>query len=131
MARLSSAVIPCLRVRDLAETIAFYGRLGFSMTGSYEQDGRMAWCEMARDEARLHFHGLDHPDMPNDPVFSGILYFRPDDVRALAEEWRGKVEFFWGPEVMRYGWREFAFRDPNGYIIAFSENTTDLPDAET
>jgi hypothetical protein len=29
---------------------------------------------------------------------------------------------------MRYGWREFAFRDPNGYVIAFSESTTDPPD---
>jgi catechol 2,3-dioxygenase-like lactoylglutathione lyase family enzyme len=111
----------------MAETIAFYERLGFSVTGRFEQDGQHVWSELSRDEARIHIHCLDHPEMPNAPIFSGVLYLRPDDVRALAEEWRGKIEFYWGPEVMQYGWREFAFRDPNGYIIAFSETTADPP----
>jgi len=128
MARLGQAVIPCLRVRDMAETMSFYERLGFSVTGRHEEDGQIVWCELMRDEARLHCHCLDHPDMPSTPILSGVLYFRPDDVRALAAEWQDKVDFYWGPEVMRYGWREFAFRDPNGYVIAFSENTTDPPD---
>ena len=39
----------------------------------------------------------------------------------LDEEFRGKVDFAWGPEVMDYGMREFAVQDPNGYFIAFAE----------
>jgi catechol 2,3-dioxygenase-like lactoylglutathione lyase family enzyme len=123
-------VIPCLRARDLAETVAFYERLGFAVSGRYEENGETVWCELARDEARLQFHILDHPEMPSHPIISGVLYFRPDNVRALAEEWRGRVDFYWGPEVMKYGWREFAFRDPNGYIIAFTEPTSDPPDCD-
>ena len=122
MARLASAVIPCLRAADMAETIDFYERLGFHVAGRFHQDGEIAWCEVARDSARIHFHAFDHPEMPAVPVMSGVLYFRPDDVLALAAEWKDKVLFYWGPEIMQYGWREFAFRDPNGYIIAFCED---------
>lgn len=127
MADLSAAVIPCLRARDMQETIAFYENLGFKLTGQYDQEGELAWCEVSRGGARIHFHALDHPEMPNDPIMSGVLYFRPDDVMALVEEWTGKVEFYWGPEIMQYGWREFAFRDPSGYIMAFCE---DVPDQD-
>jgi hypothetical protein len=31
------------------------------------------------------------------------------------------VPFLWGPEVTELGVREFAVRDPNGYVIAFAE----------
>jgi hypothetical protein len=81
----------------MSETIAFYQRLGFSVTGRHEECGQTVWCELARDDARLHCHCLDHPDMPSTPMLSGVLYFRPDDVRALASEWQDKVEFYWGP----------------------------------
>lgn len=128
MARLGPQVIPCLRVRSMPETITFYERLGFAVSGRHEEGGVLVWCELLRDEARLQCHCLDHPEMLNTPALSGILYFRPDNVLALAAEWQDKVDFYWGPEVMRYGWREFAFRDPNGYVIAFCENTSDLPD---
>ena len=58
---------------------------------------------------------------PGTPVFSGTLYVFPENVTALANEYRDKVEFAWGPEVMDYGMREFAVQDPNGYFLAFSE----------
>jgi hypothetical protein len=35
------------------------------------------------------------------------------------------AEIEWGPEVYWYGRREFAIRDPIGYLIIFSEAKTD------
>jgi catechol 2,3-dioxygenase-like lactoylglutathione lyase family enzyme len=128
MARIGAEVIPSLKARDLAETIGYYERLGFRLTGAHPDAAKPSWCELSRDGARLHFHTMTHDGAPPEPVFSGTLYFRPDDVRALAQEWRGKVAFAWGPEVMTYGWREFAIRDPNGYLIAFCEETADPPE---
>ncbi len=122
MARLTATVIPCLRAYGMQETIRFYEILGFEVTSRAEEQGQIAWCEIARDDVRLQFHVLDHPEMPNAPIMSGILYFRPDDVMALASEWGDKVEFYWGPQAMEYGSIEFAFRDPNGYILAFCED---------
>lgn len=42
-------------------------------------------------------------------------------VDAVAEDVAGRAEIAWGPEVMPYGMRELAIRDPDGYLLAFSE----------
>jgi hypothetical protein len=33
----------------------------------------------------------------------------------------------WDPEVYSYRRREFAVRDPNGYLLIFTETTNDPP----
>lgn len=125
MARIGETVIPSLKARSLPETIAFYQRLGFRLMAAQPSSQDANWCELARDGVRLHFHTMALEGQPAEPVLSGTLYFRSDDVRALAQEWRDAVVFAWGPEVMGYGWREFAIRDPNGYTLAFCEETDD------
>jgi hypothetical protein len=35
----------------------------------------------------------------------------------------GVVPIEWGPEVYFYGRREFAVRDPDGYLLIFTEPT--------
>jgi catechol 2,3-dioxygenase-like lactoylglutathione lyase family enzyme len=127
-ARLGPAVIPSLRARDLGETVVFYERLGFELRATHPQGEGARWCELSRDAARLHFHIMDLDGQLQTPALSGTLYFRTEDVRALAAQWGEKVTLAWGPEVMPYGWREFAIRDPNGYTLAFFEETTDPPD---
>lgn len=69
----------------------------------------------------LQFYSEPPVGTPADPGMSGTLYLFPDDVAALAEELRGKMDFAWGPEVMDYGQLEFAVRDPDGYLLAFAE----------
>jgi len=126
--RPGPVVIPSLRARNLAETIAFYGQLGFQVHATLPCEGEARWCELVRDGLRLHFHVMNLRGQSATPVLSGTLYVGVNDVRALAEEWRSLVSFIWGPEVMPYGWREFALRDPNGYTIGFFEETSDPPD---
>lgn len=118
--RLSARVVPSLLARDLIETIDFYGALGFELSGKHPET-TPTWVELCRDGLRLQFHSEPPRGTPGAPVFSGTLYAYPGDVEALAQEWRGRVEFAWGPEVMDYGMREFAIRDPNGYFLAFTE----------
>lgn len=118
--RLSERVIPSLLARDLDATIEFYLRLGFELSGRHPE-GEPTWIELRRDGLCLQFHRHPPEGMPKEPALSGTLYAHPADVAALAEEWRGRVEFAWGPEVMEYGMREFAIRDPNGYFLAFTE----------
>jgi hypothetical protein len=55
------------------------------------------------------------------PEFSGGLYIFPESLDRLDEELRGKVQFAWGPEETEYGIREFAVRDPDGYLLVFAE----------
>ncbi len=120
-ARLEARVVPSLLVADMERTLAFYARLGFRLVGRHPADGAPEWAEVRRDDAVIQLHAEAPVGTPGTPVFSGTLYFHPDSVEALADEWRGLVPFAWGPEVMPWGQREMAVEDPDGYLLAFRE----------
>jgi hypothetical protein len=63
------------------------------------------WAEVKRDGVTLRFHSEPPHGTPTPPVCSGTFYIFPDDVEALAAEWRGRVEFAWGT-------RGHGLRDP-------------------
>jgi len=118
---LGQRLVPALLVRDMRETVAFYLKLGFKLTGVDPNHTRMGWAEVARDSVTFQFHTEPPCGTPPTPVCSGTFYVYPSSVEALADEIRGKVAFAWGPEVMDYGMLEFGVQDPNGYFIAFTE----------
>lgn len=118
---LTSRVTPSLLARDMSETLAFYRSLGFRISGGGVDTG---WLELTRDEASLQFYSDPPVSTPTSPIMSGTIYFYPSSVDALAAEWKERVKFEWGPEVMDYGMREFGIRDPNGYYLAFTESAT-------
>ena len=118
---IGARVVPALLVRDMAETIAFYRRLGFEPEREDCDWAASPWVEVRRGALTLQFHTEPPCGTPPEPVCSGTFYFYPAKVRALAEELRGQVEFAWGPEAMDYGMFEFGVRDPNGYYLAFAE----------
>lgn len=122
MTHLGHRVVPSLLARDLGETIAFYQSvLGFHVTGLHPDERAPRWVELVRDGIAFQFHADPPHGMPPSPILSGTLYLYPSNVEALAAELSGRVPFVWGPEVMEYGMREFAVRDPNGYLLAFTE----------
>lgn len=124
-ARLTG-VTPRLPVADLDRTVAFYTRvLGFRVS--------VLWPERAptfvildRDAVSL---GFFTPDAHRGPVTVGTadLYLGADDVLGLHAAIRDQVKVEWGPEVFFYGRREFALRDPDGYLLIFTEPTDEAP----
>ena len=118
---LGNRLVPSLLVNDLEATLAFYHRLGFTRTGVFPNEDAPIWAEVTRDGIVLQFYTDPPRGTPTKPVFSGVLYLYPSDVRALAEELKEVAPFAWGPEVMEYGMREFAIQDPDGYYVAFTE----------
>ena len=114
-------VVPSLLVRDMEETLAFYRLIGFHVAGTHPDREAPTWAEVKRNEVALQFYVESPEGTPEEPVLSGTLYLYPEDVLALADELRDKVDFAWGPQVMDYGMRELAVRDPNGYVLAFTE----------
>lgn len=115
------AIIPSLLSADLDRTVAFYERMGFQRTGRYPNRDAPRWIELSRDGIALQFYAEPSKGMPDRPALSGTIYIACDNVDALAEGLRGVLELEWGPETMDYGQREFAIRDPDGYIIAFAQ----------
>ena len=121
MSSLGQRLVPALLVCNMAETLAFYRQLGFRLTACHPDRNAPRRAEVRRDSVAFMFHTRAPHGEPSTPVCSGTFYVYPDSVAALAEEFRGKVEFAWGPEVMPYGMHEFAIKDPNGYYVAFAE----------
>lgn len=115
-------VVPVLLVTDMGETLAFYQKLGFTLTGCHPSEENATWAEVTRDQAILQFHAERPLGTPEAPTMSGTLYIQTRHVDRLAEEWRGTVVFQWGPEEMDPGGREFGIQDPNGYFLAFMES---------
>ena len=118
---IGNRLVPALLVRNMRETLQFYQKLGFVLTGCHPNQSSATWAEVKRDFVVLQFHTEPPHGTPPTPVCSVTFYIYPENVSALAEEFRGKIDFAWGPEVMDYGMREFAVQDPNGYFIAFTE----------
>lgn len=122
MTRLGSRVVPSLMVRDVGASLAFYtGVLAFEVCGRHEDEEGLAWAEVRREGIVLQLMRGPIRGLPDEPVFTGTLYFFTESVDAVAEDVAGRAEIAWGPEVMPYGMRELAIRDPDGYLLAFSE----------
>ncbi len=121
MVEIGHRLVPALLVRNMQDTLAFYEKLGFRLSGCHPDRETAVWAEVKRDSVCLQFHTEPVGGTPDQPVCSGTFYIYPESVGRLAEELRGKVDFAWGPEVMDYGMREFGVKDPNGYYIAFTE----------
>lgn len=50
------------------------------------------------------------------------VFFWVDDVESLHNELVGKYsEVVYAPVVQPYGMKEFAVRDPNGYVLGFGQ----------
>jgi catechol 2,3-dioxygenase-like lactoylglutathione lyase family enzyme len=119
---LGRRILPCLLAADMRATLDFYvDVLGFTQTGYYPIESNPIRTEVRRDGVALIFYTESIHGLGDVPSQSGLLYVFPESVDALAKEYLGKVPFLWGPEETEFGVREFAIRDPNGYVLAFAE----------
>ena len=107
------SLVPMLQTLDMARTIAWYETvLGFRRTGR-PADG---WCCLGRDGVSIMFMTNAHLGPPQ---ATATQYFTVDDVDALWDGLKRQCQAEWGPEDMSYGLREFAIKDPNGYLLSF------------
>jgi hypothetical protein len=114
-------VVPSLLSTDLRRTAAFYEKLGFRVEAVDNGDDPSGRLGLERDGIYLFFYSEPLPNTPAAPALSGTIYVFPESVDALAQEWRHKVAFRWGPELMPYGLYEFGTADPDGYHLSFAE----------
>jgi uncharacterized glyoxalase superfamily protein PhnB len=109
------SLTPMLQTSDMERTIAWYGdMLGFRCV-SRMGDG---WCRLEHDGVSLMFMRNDHLGAPH---ATATQYIYVDDVHALWATLKGRVTAEWGPEDMSYGMREFAIKDPDGYLLSFGQ----------
>ena len=114
MASLRGVTIPILASRDIDETVAFYGGLGFDVVARYDEFGP-TYLLLRRDDVELHF--VHRPDV--DPhESSGGCYIRLEDAQAVYDDWAplGLSEIH-APRDTPWGMHEFFVVDPSGNLI--------------
>lgn len=117
-------VTPRLPVSDAAASMAFYRDvLGFEVTVAWP-DLEPTFYIVERDGVAV---GLVGPDEHRQRIGDVELYIEVSDALAVHAAVRDRVGVEWGPEVYSYGRREFGLRDPDGYLVIFTEPTDDPP----
>jgi catechol 2,3-dioxygenase-like lactoylglutathione lyase family enzyme len=116
---------PRLPVTNLNTTVEFYTQiLGFQLANVWPHDAP-SFALLERDEVCVQLSVAD--ETRGETVGHTTICFDVSDAPAIHAALSGRVPVEWGPEVYWYGRREFAVRDPNGYLLIFSEETSNPP----
>ena len=117
-----SELVPLLFVEDTGRAVAFYrDTLGFEMTGSWEPEGKLAWCRMRRGGAVVMLQqACPEEDGPAAGRGRGVeFFFTCDDADAVFAELAAKGLKLKPPEVAFYGMKQLFLKDPDGYSLCF------------
>jgi uncharacterized glyoxalase superfamily protein PhnB len=114
------SILPVLKVGDMDRSLAFYAdRFGFEVVWRVPGDAGDEIARVRLGGVALLFSTGSH--LGASPSFTGTFYIEMKDVDSFYERVKGRVDLVWPLETMEYGWKEFGVRDPDGYVIAFSE----------
>lgn len=120
---------PNLMVKDVGRTLAFYQDiLGFEVVMTVPaEDGSFHWALVKMDGVELMFQSTislsqEIPVLAAAAIGGSLtLYVEVSNVQAIYQKLRSQVEIVQEIHETFYGTKEFAFKDCNGYILAFAE----------
>ena len=117
-------IVPLLQVGNMTDTVAYYEQvLGFAADFSWpEEDPK--WAQVSRGEISFMFTidlGTSSGRFIAEKGNGVVFYLMMDDVRAVYEELTANGAIV-VQELHDFGGRlQFSVADPNGYVIAFSQ----------
>lgn len=113
-------LIPMLPVRDLARSLAFYEKLGFTVQDRWDEQG---WAMLRNGDCQLMLdRSINHP--PDAPRTS-VVYLYPDDITGYHHDVRERGLAVPALEVTFYGMMEFRLEDPDGNRLWIGQRGTD------
>jgi uncharacterized glyoxalase superfamily protein PhnB len=118
--------VPTFLVADVASTARWYeAQLGFQIAGTFPDKEPYAYASLQRDVVEimlLSLAGYQKPDLTAlRPSGLWDMYIRMEGVQALYESLKNQAFIKVPLTQQSYGDSEFEVRDPNGYILVFSE----------
>src|SRR5262245_25523351 len=110
---MNERAVPILPSRDLAESLAFYERLGFENRGAPPDE----WNYMIIGRGSIELHFLGEPNAFSAWTSPTSCYVAVADADALYSEWTGVGVAADTPMTTDYGMREFTVQDPSGNLL--------------
>ena len=120
-----SSLAACFPVADISATIRWYEeQLGFD-ADPFPSAEPYVFAILRRDEVEIMLQRIDGYEKPYvyDSRSGGVwdAYITVEGVRDLYESLREKATIVQPLRQQPYGMWEFEVKDPNGYVLVFSE----------
>ena len=120
-----NAIHPCFPVADIGATMCWYEqKLGFK-GDHFPEAEPYVFAILRHDHIEImlqRLEGYQKPDLYElRPGGVWDVYIRMVGVKDFYQTLRGQVEIVRPLELMVYGQWEFEVKDPNGYLLVFSE----------
>jgi uncharacterized glyoxalase superfamily protein PhnB len=121
------AVTPCFAVANIEETMAWYEQHFAFSADPFPAKSPFVFCILRRDEVEIMLQRVEGYAKSNlyqlRPGGVWDAYIRVTEVKDIYEAVRDKVEVIQPLHRQLYGQTEFEVKDPNGYVLVFSEET--------
>lgn len=122
------SLTPNLIVSNVERSLAFYRDvLGFRVAATVPDAAPYVFAIVESGPVRI-FLNAPEPAIAEYPAFSGrpiggtlTLFIDVADIRQVHDDLRGKVNIVMPIEHKWYGVTEFAFEDPDKYLITYAE----------
>lgn len=123
-----ASAVPTFLVADVASSARWYAKhLGFQTAGTFPRCEPYAYASLQREGVEIMLLGLagyQKPDLTaRRPEGLWDAYVRMQGVHLFYESLRDESFIKMPLQKQGYGDWEFEVRDPNGYVLVFSELT--------
>lgn len=119
---------PNLIVADVQRSIDFYRDvLGFTVTSTVPEQGPFVFAIVQRGGVEVFLNAPapareEYPSLAEQPIGGTLTLFTTvKGIRVAHAELKSRVAVVMPLEKKWYGVTEFAFTDPDGYVITFAE----------
>jgi len=119
---------PNLLVANIERSLAFYvDTLGFERGMTVPDAPPLVFASVTSGSVEVFFNDAatavkELPIFTGKPIgATGTLFIEVDGVDALHDRLKPTVKIVMPIVTQFYGMREFAFEDPDGYVITFAE----------
>jgi uncharacterized glyoxalase superfamily protein PhnB len=118
------SIMPVLRVSDIQRALDWYiAVLGFELVRRFGADGGEGDDSAMLSAGATHVLLSTGAHLGGEPRLTGTIYFQVSGVDELYSRLKDRVTLVWPLEDQEYGTREFGVRDPDGYVLAFCEES--------
>jgi lactoylglutathione lyase len=121
-------ITPNILVADVDKSVVFYRDvLGFVVEDTVPDKSPLVFAIVKSGNVQIYLNAPG-PAMEEYPALKGrplggtlTLFIEVDDIRGSYEQLKDRVQVVMPIEKKWYGPTEFAFLDPDGYIITFAQ----------